>query len=312
MQRISLSLLRLVDGWAGGEKELDQGDHQVDWLRVIPFILVHLACLAVFWVGFSPAALIACGTMYLVRMFAITGFYHRYFSHRSFRTSRATQFVFAVLANATAQRGPLWWAAHHRHHHRHSDRSADIHSPMQSGAWHSHIGWILCRANFGTRKRLVRDLMRYPELIFLDRFDYLAPLAAAAALFGLGSLLANVAPELGTDGPQMLVWGFFISTIAVFHATCGINSVAHIWGSRRYETSDDSRNNWLLAILTLGEGWHNNHHRFPGRARHGEAWWEIDVTYLILRQMARVGLIWDLRAPARAEAAIPARHPSSG
>lgn len=308
MQRIGLSLLRLVDGWAGGEKELEQGDLQIDWVRVVPFILVHVACLAVFWVGFSTAALAACGTMYLVRMFAITGFYHRYFSHRSFRTSRTLQFVFAVLANSTAQRGPLWWAAHHRHHHRYSDRSEDIHSPGRSGAWHSHIGWILCRANFGTRKRLVKDLMRFPELVFLDRFDYLAPLAAAAGLYGLGSLLAHVAPELGTDGPQMLVWGFFISTVAVFHATCGINSVAHIWGSRRYETADDSRNNWMLAVLTLGEGWHNNHHQFPGRVKHGVAWWEIDVTYLILRQMARLGLIWDLRQPVE-QAAVAARQP---
>jgi stearoyl-CoA desaturase (delta-9 desaturase) len=290
MHNINLSLLRLIDGWAGEENQSDQLDFQVDWVRIVPFILVHLGCLAIIWVGFSRAALYACAVMYLVRMFAITAFYHRYFSHRAFRTSRTLQYILAVVANSTAQRGPLWWAAHHRHHHRHSDTALDVHSPGRSGIWHSHAGWIICRQNFGTRKQLVKDFLRYPELVFLDRFDYVVPFIAAAMMFALGSWLAKAAPHLGTDGPQMLVWGFLISTVAVFHATCAINSVAHLWGRRRYDNPDESRNNWLLSLLTLGEGWHNNHHRFPGRAKHGVAWWEVDVTYFILKQMARLGL----------------------
>ena len=305
MRHFTLSLRRLVDSWADGDDAVDRRPG-IDWVRIVPFVAVHLGCLAALWVGVSPIAVAVCAAMYLVRMFAITGFYHRYFSHRSFRTSRAFQFVAALLANSNAQRGPLWWAANHRHHHQHADTEDDIHSPRQSGLWHSHIGWIVNRSNFNTRKRLVRDLMRFPELVFLDRFDYFVPLVTATAMFGLGSLLAHVAPQYGTDGLQMLVWGFLISTVAVFHATCTINSLAHVWGSRRYDSPDDSRNNWLLSILTLGEGWHNNHHRFPDRAKHGVAWWEIDITYFVLRQLARVGLIWDLRQPGRAGAAVDA------
>ena len=297
MHRIKLSFLRLIDGWAGPDQERQSLDLQVDWVRVAPFILVHLGCLAIIWTGWSPVAVSACAAMYLVRIFAITGFYHRYFSHRAFQTSRFVQFALAVVANSSAQRGPLWWAAHHRHHHRHSDTAEDLHSPSQSSIWHSHVGWIVCRGNFRTQKKLVKDFLRYPELVFLDRFDYLVPLITAVAMYGLGSWLADVAPEFGTSGLQMLVWGFLISTVAVFHATAAINSLAHLVGTRRYDTHDDSRNNWMLALVTLGEGWHNNHHRFPGRVKQGIYWWEIDITYFVLRQMERLGLIWQLKGP---------------
>ncbi len=266
----------------------------IDWLRVLPFVLLHLAVLAVFWVGASPVAVAAAVIMYALRMFAITGFYHRYFAHRTFKTGRLLQFLFAFLAAASAQRGPLWWASHHRHHHRHSDTAEDAHSPQQ-GFWWSHLGWFLHGENFAARKELIRDFSRYPELRLLDRFDFLAPALAMLALFGLGALLEARMPELGTSGWQMLVWGFVVSTVVLYHATFTINSLAHRFGARRYATRDDSRNNAWLALITFGEGWHNNHHHFAGSARQGFYWWEIDLTWYGLRLLSWLGLVWDMK-----------------
>lgn len=267
---------------------------RVDWLRVLPFVGLHLACLGVLWVGFSWFALWTAVVLYALRMFAITGFYHRYFSHKAFKTSRPVQFAFALLGAASVQRGPLWWAAHHRHHHRHADTDLDVHSPRH-GFWRSHMTWFLTPRGFRTDFDAVRDLARFPELRLLDRFDILVPVLLAAGLFGLGSWLGSAHPGLGTSGPQLLVWGFFVSTVVLFHVTVTINSLAHRWGSRRFATRDDSRNNALLALLTFGEGWHNNHHHYPGSARQGFAWWELDLTYLGLRLMALFGLVSDLR-----------------
>jgi stearoyl-CoA desaturase (delta-9 desaturase) len=194
-----------------------------------------------------------------------------------------------------AQRGPLWWAAHHRHHHRVSDGPDDQHSPSRSGFWWSHAGWFLSKGHFRTRLELVRDWAKLPEMRFLDRFDLLVPLALAAALYGLGAALEHWAPGLGTNGLQMVVWGFVVSTIVLYHATFTINSLAHTWGSRRFETRDTSRNNFFLALLTLGEGWHNNHHHYPRSASQGFYWWEIDISYMVLRALSFVGLVHDLQ-----------------
>jgi stearoyl-CoA desaturase (delta-9 desaturase) len=265
---------------------------RIDWLRVLPFVGMHLACLGVFVVGVSPAALWTALALYALRMFAITGFYHRYFSHRAFRTSRTLQFAFALLGAASVQRGPLWWAAHHRHHHRHADTERDVHAPRH-GFWRSHVGWFLTARNFATDHDAVKHHGRYPELRWLDRYDIAVPVAFAAALTAFGAWLG---PAQGTSGAQMLVWGFFVSTVVLFHATVTINSLAHRFGRRRYATRDDSRNNWLLALLTFGEGWHNNHHHFPGAARQGVAWWELDLTWYLLRAMAALGLVWDLKS----------------
>jgi len=267
---------------------------RIDWLRVVPFIGLHLACLGVIWVGFSWFALGMAIALYALRMFAITGFYHRYFSHKAFRTSRPVQFFFAALGAASVQRGPLWWAAHHRHHHRHADTEHDIHSPRH-GFWRSHMGWFMTPRSFATDHDAVKDLSRFPELRMLDRYDILVPVLLAVFLFVFGGWLQSSMPELGTSGPQLLVWGFFVSTVVLFHVTVTINSLAHRWGSRRFATRDDSRNNWLLALLTFGEGWHNNHHHFPGSARQGFTWWEYDLTYYTLRVMSWFGLVWDLK-----------------
>jgi stearoyl-CoA desaturase (delta-9 desaturase) len=268
---------------------------RIDWARILPFVLMHAACLGVFWVGVSPFAVLVALIAYLVRMFAITGFYHRYFSHRSFKTSRTGQFVFGLLGASAVQRGPVWWAAHHRHHHANSDQDADLHSPSQHGFLRAHMGWFLTVRGFEPDLRLARDWMRYPELRWLDRFDILVPVALASGMFLLGAVLAHTAPRLGTSSGQLLVWGFFISTVLCWHATYTINSLSHLFGRQRYQTGDGSRNNWLLAILTLGEGWHNNHHYYPNAASQGFYWWEYDLTYYLLKLMSWLGLIWDLK-----------------
>jgi len=283
-------------GWFDSERAAASTDARgIDWLRVLPFIVLHLTCLAVIWVGVSTTAVVTAVVLYVLRMFAITGFYHRYFSHCAFRTSRAAQFVFALIGATGVQRGALWWASQHRHHHLHSDRHEDAHSAHQHGFLWSHMGWFMARENFATRRELIEPLYHYPELRFLDRYDALVPFLLGVVLFAAGETLAAHAPQLNTNGPQLLVWGFFISTVALYHATFTINSLAHRYGRRRYATRDDSRNNPWLALLTLGEGWHNNHHHYPGAARQGFYWWEIDLTYYGLKVLAALGIIWDLK-----------------
>ncbi len=271
----------------------------INWLRCMPFFIVHLGCLGVIWTGWSPVAVgVALGAFWL-RMFAITAFYHRYFSHRSYKASRGWQLFFAVLGNSAAQRGPLWWAAHHRKHHKHADEQQDLHSPVSHGFWWSHVGWFMSDQGFKTDYSVIKDLARYPELRFLNRFDSLVPVLFAVFMFALGELVAAMWPASGVTGAQLLVWGFFISTVLLFHATFTINSLGHVWGSRRYNTKDDSRNNGLLALLTLGEGWHNNHHRFAVSARQGFYWWELDITYLLLKCLSWLGIVSDLNPVPR-------------
>jgi stearoyl-CoA desaturase (delta-9 desaturase) len=277
----------------------------------VPFLLVHLAVGAVVLVGASPVALGVALLSYVARMFGITAFYHRYFSHRSFRCSRPVQFAGAVLGAAAAQRGPLWWAAHHRQHHRTTDRPGDPHSPRE-GFWHAHLLWLFDPANQATHLELVPDLARYRELRVLDRFHHLVPALTALATFGLGAGLAAAWPGLHTSGWQVLVWGFVVSTVALYHSTFAVNSVAHRFGRRRFATRDDSRNNAVVAVLTLGEGWHNNHHRFPRSAHQGMGRFELDPTWLGLRLLARLGLVGDLqtvppRALARAATEVSSR-----
>lgn len=233
--------------------------------------------------------------MYSIRMFAITGFYHRYFSHKAFKTSRFMQFVFAVIGASAVQRGPIWWAAHHRGHHVHSDTDQDKHSPKSHGFFWSHTGWFLSKANFLTHQKFVKELIRFPELRLIDRFDILIPILTCIGLFFLGQYLGSNHPQLLTNGWQLLVWGFVLSTVLLYHTTFLVNSVAHIWGKRRYNTKDSSKNNMFIALLTFGEGWHNNHHHFPGSANQGFYWWEVDITYYILKLMSFFGLIWDIR-----------------
>jgi stearoyl-CoA desaturase (delta-9 desaturase) len=248
---------------------------------------VHLAALVgVIYCGWSWHGLALAGASYFVRMFVVTAAYHRYFAHRSFKTSRWFQLLLALGAQSAAQKGVLWWASHHRWHHKYSDTPRDVHSAKLRGFWHSHIGWIVGEDWNETDASMVSDLAKYPELRLLDRGSVaLLPTVALALAFLL------------IGGLPGLVWGFFVSTVLLWHGSFAINSLAHMFGRRPYVTADDSRNNWLLAILTNGEGWHNNHHHYQSSAKQGFHWWQIDVTYYLLRLLAACGLIWDLRRP---------------
>lgn len=252
-------------------------------LSTVLCVAMHLSVLLVFVVPVSRALVALAVASYAIRMWAITAGYHRYFAHRSFKTSRAFQLVLAVLGTAAMQNGPLWWSSWHRRHHRSSDTAQDPHSPARRGFWHAHIGWFVDGSHDDPDLSNVRDLSRYPELVFLERHKWLPIVGWAIGCFFIAGLPG-------------VVWGFCVSTIAALHATMLINSLAHVWGTRRYDTTDASRNNALLAILTLGEGWHNNHHHAMRSARQGFRWWEIDLTYYSLWLLARFGIVWDLHA----------------
>ena len=252
--------------------------------RVLPFISMHLACLAIFWVDVQPIDWILCGALYVIRMFGITAGFHRYFSHRSFKTSRGFQFFLAFLGQSSAQRGVLWWASKHRHHHKYSDTEQDIHSPVQHGFWYSHVLWIFSKRGRTPDYSLIKDFRKYPELVWLDKWERLPPLVLGVLVWAI----------FGWSG---LVVGFFLSTVLLFHGTFTINSLSHVFGKQPYNTGDSSRNNLFLAIITLGEGWHNNHHHFPSATPQGFHWWQIDVTYYILKLLSIFRLVWDLRLP---------------
>jgi stearoyl-CoA desaturase (Delta-9 desaturase) len=252
--------------------------------NTIAFVLVHLACLAAVWTGVSWTSVAVALALYLVRMFAVTAGYHRYFSHRSYKTSRPIQFVLAFLAQSSTQKSVLWWAALHRHHHRHSDTEDDVHSPVMRGFLYSHVLWIFDKKHDAADIEAVPDLAKFPELMFLARFEQLPAILLAVALFLIG-------------GWELLVVGFFWSTVLLYHGTFFINSLAHVHGNKRYVTGDDSRNNWWLAIITLGEGWHNNHHAYQRSCRQGFRWYEFDPTFYALKAMSWMGLVWDLGKP---------------
>jgi stearoyl-CoA desaturase (delta-9 desaturase) len=265
-----------------------QGHHDdIAYPSSFGFLMIHVGCLAAVWTGVSWPAVALAMALYVLRIFAIGAGYHRYFAHRAFSTSRTCQFALAFLAQTSAQRGILWWAAKHRQHHRYSDTADDVHSPVQHGFLYAHVGWIFVPRNNATDHAAVRDLARYKELMWLDRHPYLP----AALLASVTWLIAGL--------PGLAV-GFCWSTVAVWHATFCINSLAHVVGRQRYVTGDQSRNNWLLALLTMGEGWHNNHHAYQASARQGFHWWEYDPTYYALRVLSWLGLIWDLRLPPQA------------
>lgn len=259
----------------------------------VPFVLVHLGVLALPFVGWSWAAVACAGLLYTARMVGITVFYHRAFAHRAFKMTRPVQLAGAILGAAAAQRGPIWWAATHRVHHRFTDRPGDPHSPVVDGFFRSHVGWL-----FGppvAHEAKVTDLARFPELRLVDRYHHIAPVVTALAAFGAGAALSRLDPSLHTSGPQMLVWGFFVSTTLLYHATFSVNSVAHRFGKRRFATDDASRNNGFVAVMTLGEGWHNNHHRYPASARQGLGRFELDPAWWVIRALAALHLAGSLR-----------------
>ncbi len=279
-----LKVIKSIYLWFDSSGDLPnlQNKTKIDWLRCSPFILLHVFCFAVFFVKFEWSLLLVLLITYVLRVFSLTAFYHRFFSHRAFKTSRVMQFIFAFIGTTATQRGPLWWAAHHRHHHKHTDRALDRHSPHVHGFLWSHCGWFLSAENFKTDLSYIKDLSKFPELRFLDRYDIVPPIILAVTLYWFG-------------GWPYVVWGYFISTVLIYHVTFAINSLGHTVGTQSFKTADHSRNNWLLAIFAFGEGWHNNHHHCPSSARQGRTLWQLDISYLILKLMEKFKLVWDLR-----------------
>jgi stearoyl-CoA desaturase (delta-9 desaturase) len=250
---------------------------------------VHVIAVVGVWLAPATWPLVAlCAASYALRMFGITAGYHRYFAHRAYRTSRAFQFVLAFLGGASMQRGALWWAAHHRDHHRYSDLPGDLHSPIREGFWWSHVGWIVHSSSDATEFKNIKDFrdgagLCGPELNWLNRWHLVPPLLWALALFVTGGLPA-------------LIWGFFVATVLLWHGTFMVNSLAHVWGTRRFATTDTSRNNAVIAFFTLGEGWHNNHHHYQSSARQGFVWWEFDASFYVLTALSWIGVVWQLKA----------------
>lgn len=278
------------------------GAQPINWKASLPFLLMHLVPLGLFWTGPDWKDFALCFALYYVRMFFITAGYHRYFAHRSYKLGRVMQFLMALGGTTCVQKGPLWWAGNHRNHHRYSDSERDLHSPKH-GFWWSHVGWILADAYSQTPTHVIKDFNKYPELRWLNRYHLVPPLGLALLCYAVGGINALLA-------------GFFLSTVILWHGTFTINSLAHVFGSRRFETSDTSRNSLILALVTLGEGWHNNHHHFSTTANQGFYWWEIDISYYVLCVFEKLGLARDLRRPPphileRAVAPTPAPPPSA-
>lgn len=257
----------------------------------------HIASLGVIFTGVSVPALVVAGALYLFRGLGITAGYHRLLAHRSFQTSRFMQFMMALAGCLAIQGGPLWWVAHHRSHHRHTDDEDDVHSPVTKGFWQSHMGWMMSQAAFQEKGANSRDLHKYPELKWLQRYYVPLIVGQAVALYVLGAVLNAWFPHWGTSGAQMLVWGLFLSTVLTWHITFAVNSVCHTWGARPNDTGDASTNNPIIGLLAYGEGWHNNHHMYPFSARHGLEWWQVDITWWVLKTLEKLGLVSELKLP---------------
>lgn len=264
---------------------------------IIGMSVFHLACLGVFFTGVSPVALLVAFAMYVLRGIGVTAGYHRLLAHRSFKTNRVVQFILSLAGSLAVQGGPLWWVAHHRSHHAETDTEEDIHSPVTRGMWAAHMGWMMSAEAFNEKGANARDLHKFPEIKFLQRQYVWLILGQVVCLYGLGAWLSVAYPDLGTSGLQMMVWGFFVSTVFTWHVTFMVNSVCHRWGSRPYDTGDASTNNALIGVLGFGEGWHNNHHFYPNSARHGLRWWQVDVTWYLIKALSWLHLASDLKIP---------------
>lgn len=266
---------------------LPNGKPSLSKLRMVwgatPFILIHLLAFGALWTGVNTIDVVVAVALYYIRMFGVTAGYHRYFSHRTYKMGRVAQFCMAFLAQSSSQKGALWWAAHHRHHHKYSDEPEDVHSPRQRGMFYAHVGWLFDDTQ-ETDYSKIKDFAKYPELVWLNKYWVVPP-----AVLGFAVWL-----WLGWSG---LFIGFMASTVALWHGTFTINSLSHVFGKRVYETTDDSRNSMILALITCGEGWHNNHHYYQASTRQGFEWWQIDMSYYVLKMLSWVGIVWDIREP---------------
>ena len=271
---------------------------------IIGMSVFHLACFGAFYTGASTTAVVLAFALYVVRGMGVTTGFHRLLAHRSFKTNRVVQFLLALAGSMAVQGGPLWWVAHHREHHAETDTERDIHSPVSKGMWVAHMGWMMSDAAFKEKGNNSRDLYKFPEIKALQRNYVWLIVGQVVGLFLLGTWLQSSYPGLGTSGLQLVVWGFFISTVFTWHVTFMVNSVCHRWGQQPYDTGDASTNNIFIGMLGFGEGWHNNHHFYPNSARHGLRWWQADLTWYLIKVMSWVGLARDLKIPKELRAPV--------
>jgi stearoyl-CoA desaturase (delta-9 desaturase) len=254
-------------------------------LAATVFWIVQASAVLIFFVPFAWPLVALWAVSHFLRAIGLTLSFHRYFAHRAFKMNRAARFLWTLVGTAAMQKGPLWWAGHHVNHHRFADRDGDPHSPMVSGFYYAHIGWFLNDAKHDRLEAsnpVIRDFSKAREIAWLDTYYAVPPLLLAIAMYLIG-------------GMPWLLWGFCLPTVTLSHSTFAINTINHMFGSRRFETIDDSRNNPLTALFAVGEGWHNNHHRYQRAARNGFYWWEFDPTWYVIRLMAAVGLVWDIQ-----------------
>ncbi len=265
-------------------------------LALITFIAMHLGCILIFFMTWNTTALVVFLITFFIRTFALTAGYHRYFAHKSFQTTRVFQFILALLGSWASQNGPLWWSGHHRSHHIHSDKETDLHSP-KNGFFQSHVRWVFNPEYDAVDPKFTKDWIKFPELVWLDKYCHLSFTLYLVGLFILGSAISYAYPSLETSGISFVLWGGIFSTVLLYHTTFSVNSICHIFGKRDYQTGDDSRNNWFIALLTFGEGWHNNHHKFAYSVRNNLKFWQIDITYMILSILKKFRIVWDFKEP---------------
>ncbi|WP_150466612.1 acyl-CoA desaturase [Francisella sp. SYW-9] len=271
---------------------------QSNKFTIIAFSTMHLACLAIFFVNYNITALLVFLITFSIRTFALTAGYHRYFSHKAFQTSRVFQFILALVGTWASQKGPLWWSGHHRYHHIHSDKETDMHSP-KNGVFQAHVGWVFEARSDDVDPKFIKDWVKYPEIVWLDKYAHESFALYLVGLFILGSCISYFYPTLETSGLAFVFWGGILSTVLLYHTTFSVNSICHIFGSRDYQTTDNSRNNWLVALITFGEGWHNNHHKFAYSIRNNLKFWQIDITYIILCVLKKFRIVWNFKQPKK-------------
>ena len=271
---------------------------QSNKFTIIAFSAIHLACLAIFFVNYNITALLVFLITFSMRTFALTAGYHRYFSHKAFKTSRVFQFILALVGTWASQKGPLWWSGHHRYHHTHSDKETDMHSP-KNGVFQAHVGWVFEARSDEVDPKFIKDWVKYPEIIWLDKHAHESFALYLVGIFILGGCINYFYPALETSGLTFVFWGGILSTVMLYHTTFSVNSICHIFGSRDYQTTDNSRNNWLVALITFGEGWHNNHHKFAYSIRNNLKFWQIDITYMILCILKKFRIVWDFKQPKK-------------
>jgi len=252
----------------------------LNWITTVVLVLFHIGAIAAFFFFSWPAVIAAVFLYWMCTGLGISLGYHRLHTHRSYKTPLLLEYFFAVCGALTLEGGPIFWVATHRIHHQNSDKPGDPHSP-RDGAWWSHIGWILVgeakHNNTKLMSKYAPDLARHRFYVWLNDYHWLPMVVLGLLLLAIGGL-------------PMLLWGVCLRVVFGLHATWLVNSATHMWGSRRFATRDDSRNNWWVALITFGEGWHNNHHAHPTSARHGLAWYEFDISWITLKVMKVLGI----------------------